>query len=33
MFFLLAFGMILPWRVAMYWQYRKLSNQNRIQIL
>lgn len=33
MFFLLAFGMILPWRVAMYLQYRKLSNQNRIQIL
>ncbi|WP_018664578.1 CcdC family protein [Heyndrickxia acidiproducens] len=24
MFFLLAFGMILPWRVAMYMQYRKL---------
>jgi membrane protein CcdC involved in cytochrome C biogenesis len=25
MFFLLAFGMIVPWRVAMYVQYRKLA--------
>jgi len=26
MFFLLAFGMIVPWRVAMYLQYRKLAS-------
>ncbi|MBS4172630.1 cytochrome c biogenesis protein CcdC [Bacillus sp. FJAT-49736] len=26
MFFLLAFGMILPWRIAMYLQYRKLAS-------
>lgn len=26
MFFLLAFSMILPWRIAMYLQYRKLAN-------
>ncbi|WP_068774490.1 CcdC family protein [Paenibacillus sp. FJAT-26967] len=25
-FFILAFGMLLPWRVAMYVQYRKLMN-------
>ncbi|AEH53550.1 MULTISPECIES: CcdC family protein [Heyndrickxia] len=27
MFFLLAFGMILPWRVAMYIQYRRLIQE------
>lgn len=27
MFYLLAFGMIVPWRVAMYVQYRKLLNE------
>lgn len=27
MFWLLAFGMIVPWRIAMYIQYRKLLNQ------
>ncbi|GER68592.1 protein CcdC [Weizmannia acidilactici] len=27
MFFLLAFGMILPWRVAMYIQYRRLLQE------
>ena len=26
MFFLLAFSMIVPWRIAMYLQYRKLAN-------
>lgn len=31
MFFLLAFGMIVPWRVAMYVQYRKLLNDLEIQ--
>ncbi|WP_312029473.1 CcdC protein domain-containing protein [Paenibacillus sedimenti] len=25
-FFILAYGMLLPWRVAMYAQYRKLSH-------
>jgi len=29
-FFVLAFGMILPWRVAMYSQYRKLAKQNAV---
>jgi membrane protein CcdC involved in cytochrome C biogenesis len=28
MFWILAFGMIVPWRVAMYLQYRKLSSNN-----
>lgn len=28
-FFILAFGMILPWRVAMYLQYRRLLKQTR----
>ncbi|WML49177.1 cytochrome c biogenesis protein CcdC [Neobacillus sp. PS3-34] len=27
MFFLLAFSMILPWRIAMYTNYKKLYNQ------
>ena len=27
MFWLLAFGMIVPWRLAMYMQYRKLQNK------
>lgn len=27
LFFILAFGMLLPWRMAMYQQYRKLANQ------
>lgn len=27
MFFLLAFGMIVPWRVAMFLQYRKLKSE------
>lgn len=27
MFFLLAFSMIVPWRIAMYRDYKKLSNQ------
>ena len=26
MFWLLAFGMIVPWRIAMYLQYKKLAN-------
>jgi membrane protein CcdC involved in cytochrome C biogenesis len=26
-FFILAFGMILPWRVTMYLQYRRLLKQ------
>ncbi|RAL25831.1 CcdC family protein [Thermoflavimicrobium daqui] len=26
-FFVLAFGMILPWRLAMYYQYKKLMQQ------
>jgi membrane protein CcdC involved in cytochrome C biogenesis len=25
-FFILAFGMLLPWRIAMYIQYQKLQN-------
>ncbi|MDQ0214659.1 membrane protein CcdC involved in cytochrome C biogenesis [Oikeobacillus pervagus] len=29
MFFLLAFAMIVPWRIAMYLQYRKLLNKVR----
>lgn len=28
-FFTLAFGMLLPWRVAMYWQYKKLKELGR----
>ncbi|WP_456271429.1 CcdC family protein [Bacillus sp. AK031] len=28
MFWILAFGMIVPWRVAMYMQYRRLLNDN-----
>ena len=27
MFFLLAFGMIVPWRIAMYLQYKKLQSR------
>ena len=27
MFFILAFGMIVPWRLAMYFQYKKLKEQ------
>ncbi|WP_108669299.1 CcdC family protein [Peribacillus acanthi] len=27
MFWILAFGMILPWRIAMFVQYKKLHNQ------
>jgi len=27
MFWILAFGMIVPWRIAMYLSYRKLENQ------
>ncbi|WP_313892325.1 cytochrome c biogenesis protein CcdC [Psychrobacillus sp.] len=27
MFWLLAFGMIIPWRIAMYWQFRKLQKE------
>lgn len=27
LFFILAFGMLLPWRLAMYQQYRKLAKQ------
>lgn len=27
MFFLLAFSMIVPWRIAMYFKYKKLKNQ------
>ncbi|WP_307728721.1 CcdC family protein [Alkalicoccobacillus plakortidis] len=27
MFFLLAYGMILPWRIAMYVSYRKIEKQ------
>lgn len=29
MFWILAFGMIVPWRIAMYLQYRKLYQENR----
>jgi membrane protein CcdC involved in cytochrome C biogenesis len=29
MFWILAFGMIVPWRIAMYLQYRKLYQANR----
>jgi membrane protein CcdC involved in cytochrome C biogenesis len=28
MFWILAFGMIVPWRIAMYIQYRKLYQEN-----
>ncbi len=28
MFWILAFGMIVPWRIAMYVQYRKLYQEN-----
>ncbi|QDY46881.1 cytochrome c biogenesis protein CcdC [Planococcus glaciei] len=28
MFWILAFGMIVPWRLAMYMQYRKLQGKN-----
>jgi membrane protein CcdC involved in cytochrome C biogenesis len=28
MFFMLAFGMIVPWRLTMYFQYKKLKEQN-----
>lgn len=28
MFWILAFGMIVPWRIAMYIQYRKLNHEN-----
>lgn len=27
LFFILAFGMLLPWRIAMYFQYRKFNRQ------
>lgn len=27
MFWILAFGMIVPWRIAMYMQYKKLHNE------
>lgn len=27
LFFILAFGMLLPWRLAMYYQYKKLKKQ------
>ncbi|TMU87647.1 cytochrome c biogenesis protein CcdC [Bacillus sp. BHET2] len=29
MFWILAFGMIVPWRIAMYVQYRKLHGENK----
>ncbi|XXM71800.1 CcdC family protein [Lysinibacillus sphaericus] len=29
MFWILAFGMIVPWRIAMYIQYRRLHQENR----
>ncbi len=29
LFFTLAFGMLLPWRIAMYFQYKKFSQQLR----
>jgi membrane protein CcdC involved in cytochrome C biogenesis len=32
MFWILAFGMIVPWRVAMYLQYRRLLNDNNDEI-
>ena len=28
MFWILAFGMIVPWRITMYFQYRKLHQEN-----
>ncbi len=31
LFFILAYGMILPWRIAMYIQYRKLRGSSREQ--
>ncbi|OEH94060.1 CcdC family protein [Bacillus solimangrovi] len=31
MFFLLAFGMIVPWRIAMYVKYRKLERELHIK--
>ncbi|GIP36776.1 protein CcdC [Paenibacillus sp. J31TS4] len=27
LFFLLAFGMLLPWRVVMYWRYKQFSSK------
>lgn len=30
MFFLLAFSMIVPWRIAMYFKYKKLRNQKSV---
>ena len=27
MFFLLAFGMIVPWRIVMFIQYKRLKNE------
>ncbi|WP_232336844.1 CcdC family protein [Planococcus lenghuensis] len=29
MFWILAFGMILPWRIAMLWKYKKLENETK----
>ncbi|WP_422123215.1 CcdC family protein [Planococcus sp. X10-3] len=29
MFWILAFGMIIPWRIAMYYQYKNLAEKNK----
>lgn len=29
MFWILAFGMIVPWRLAMFWQYKKLEEKTK----
>ncbi|KPV44794.1 hypothetical protein AN477_05720 [Alicyclobacillus ferrooxydans] len=31
-FFILAFGMLLPWRIAMFMEYRKLSRQRDLSL-
>ena len=31
-FFILAFGMLLPWRIAMFMEYRKLSRQRDLSV-
>ncbi|MBA4542660.1 MULTISPECIES: CcdC family protein [Thermoactinomyces] len=31
LFFILAFGMLLPWRLAMYLKYRKLQEKNSLE--
>ncbi|WAH37572.1 CcdC family protein [Alicyclobacillus dauci] len=31
-FFILAFGMLLPWRIAMYYEYRKITKEKSLSI-